>query len=185
LRTRRRSKRWPPMAFPPGRKSRADRASDIGGALQQKFDYIIVGAGSSGCVLPNRLSQDRSVAVLLIESGPPDTSPLIAMPRGIGKLLAAGNPHVWDYQVAPRVGLKPELWLKGRVLGGSSSVNGMVYVRGAPTDYDNWEALGCAGWGWRQMGPLFVALEDHELGAGEWRGVGGPLKVTLHPQGNV
>jgi choline dehydrogenase len=152
--------------------------------LQKKYDYIIVGAGSAGCVLANRLSEDRSLSVLLIESGPPDTSPLIAMPRGIGKLLAAGNPHVWDYQVAPRAGLKPELWLKGRALGGSSSINGMVYVRGAPADYDHWEALGCAGWGWRQMGPLFVALEDHELGAGEWRGVGGPLKVSVHPQGN-
>jgi len=153
--------------------------------LFQAYNYIIVGAGSAGCVLANRLSEDRSISVLLIESGPPDTSPLIAMPRGIGKLLAAGNPHVWDYQVAPRVGLKPELWLKGRVLGGSSSINGMVYVRGAPADYDNWEALGCAGWGWRQMGPLFVALEDHELGAGEWRGAGGPLKITVHPQGNA
>jgi choline dehydrogenase len=152
--------------------------------LQQKYDYIIVGAGSAGCVLANRLSEDRSLSVLLIESGPPDTSPLIAMPRGIGKLLAAGNPHVWDYQVAPQAGLKPELWLKGRALGGSSSINGMVYVRGAPADYDHWEALGCTGWGWRQMGPLFVALEDHELGAGEWRGVGGPLKVSVHPQGN-
>jgi choline dehydrogenase len=152
--------------------------------LVQKYDYIIVGAGSAGCVLANRLSEDRSSSVLLIESGPPDTSPMIAMPRGIGKLLAAGNPHVWDYQVAPQVGLPPELWLKGRTLGGSSSINGMVYVRGAPADYDNWEALGCTGWGWRQMGPLFVALEDHELGAGEWRGVGGPLKISVHPQGN-
>jgi choline dehydrogenase len=153
--------------------------------LERKYDYIIVGAGSAGCVLANRLSEDRSLSVLLIESGPPDTSPLIAMPRGIGKLLAAGNPHVWDYQVAPRVGLPPELWLKGRALGGSSSINGMVYVRGTPADYDHWEALGCPGWGWKHLGPLFVALEDHELGAAEWRGVGGPLKVSVHPQGNL
>jgi choline dehydrogenase len=165
-------------------ESDAGNMSDLGGALQQKYDYIIVGAGSAGCVLANRLSQDRSLSVLLIESGPPDSSPLIAMPRGIGKLLAAGNPHVWDYQVAPRIGLAPELWLKGRALGGSSSINGMVYVRGTPADYDNWEALGCTGWGWQHVGPQFVALEDHELGASEWRGVGGPLKVSVHPPGN-
>jgi choline dehydrogenase-like flavoprotein len=122
--------------------------------------------------------------VLLIESGPRDNSSLIAMPRGIGKLLASGNPHVWDYQALPRAGSAPELWLKGRTLGGSSSINGMVYVRGTPADYDQWEALGCPGWGWQHVGPLFVALEDHELGAGEWRGVGGPLKVSVHPQGN-
>jgi choline dehydrogenase len=152
--------------------------------LQQKYDYIIVGAGSAGCVLANRLSEDRTVSVLLIECGPPDTSPLIAMPRGIGKLLAAGNPHVWDYQAVPRAGLAPELWLKGRTLGGSSSINGTVYVRGAPADYDNWEALGCTGWGWRDIGPHFVALEDHELGAAEWRGAGGPLKISVHPSGN-
>jgi choline dehydrogenase len=152
--------------------------------LQQKYDYIIVGAGSAGCVLANRLSEDRAISVLLIESGPADTSPLIAMPRGIGKLLAAGNPHVWDYQAVPRAGLAPELWLKGRTLGGSSSINGTVYVRGAPADYDNWEALGCAGWSWQHIGPHFVALEDHELGASEWRGTGGPLKISVHPSGN-
>jgi len=152
--------------------------------MEQKYDYIIVGAGSAGCVLANRLSEDRTMSVLLIESGPPDASPLIAMPRGIGKLLAAGNPHAWDYQAVPRAGLSPELWLKGRTLGGSSSINGMVYVRGTPADYDHWAALGCTGWDWQHVGPLFVALEDHELGASEWRGVGGPLKVSVHPSGN-
>jgi choline dehydrogenase len=152
--------------------------------LQRKYDYIIVGAGSAGCVLANRLSEDRASSVLLIESGPADSSPLIAMPRGIGKLLAAGNPHVWDYQAVPRPGLEPELWLKGRTLGGSSSINGTVYVRGAPADYDNWEALGCTGWGWQNIGPHFVALEDHELGPSQWRGVGGPLKISVHPAGD-
>jgi choline dehydrogenase len=149
----------------------------------EKYDYVIVGAGSAGCVLANRLSEDRAVSVLLIESGPGDNSPLIAMPRGIGKLLVAGNPHVWDYQALPQPGLEPELWLKGRTLGGSSSINGTVYVRGAPADYDHWEAMGCAGWSWQHVGPLFVALEDHELGASAWRGAGGPLKVSVHPSG--
>ncbi|HXQ99811.1 MAG TPA: GMC family oxidoreductase N-terminal domain-containing protein [Pseudomonas sp.] len=145
------------------------------------YDYIIIGAGSAGCVMANRLSSDPSVTVLLIESGPDHSSPLIAMPRGIGKLLAPGNPHVWDYQASRGQGMTDELWLKGRAIGGSSSVNGMVYVRGAPADYDAWEAQGCAGWGWKDIGRQFVALEDHQLGSAQWRGAGGPLKVTVHP----
>jgi choline dehydrogenase-like flavoprotein len=151
--------------------------------LQNRYDYVIVGAGSAGCALANRLSEDRALSVLLIESGPSDKSPLIAMPRGIGKLLVSGNPHVWDYEASPQPGLTPELWLKGRTLGGSSSVNGTVYVRGAPADYDNWEAMGCTGWGWCDLGPHFVAMEDHELGASLWRGTGGPLRVSVHPSG--
>ncbi len=151
---------------------------------RESYDYIIVGAGSSGCVLANKLSADPSISVLLVEAGPDDSSPLIAMPRGIGKLLAPGNPHVWDYKVSPGGNAPEELWLKGRAVGGSSSVNGMVYVRGAPADYDAWEAAGCTGWGWEAMGRQFVALEDHQLGANAWRGKGGPLKVSVHPSGD-
>jgi choline dehydrogenase len=106
------------------------------------------------------------------------------MPRGIGKLLAPGNPHVWDYEVSPSGNQPKEVWLKGRAIGGSSSINGMVYVRGAPSDYDHWASLGCTGWGWDTMGRHFVALEDHELGKAEWRGADGPLKVSVHPSGN-
>jgi len=154
-----------------------------GASLKNQYDYIIIGAGSSGCVLANRLSADPAISVLLVESGPDDTSALIRMPRGIGKLLTPGNKHVWDYRISPRGNAPEETWLKGRAIGGSSSINGMVYVRGAPYDYDGWRDLGCTGWGWDEMSRRFVELEDHELGANETRGTGGPLKVSMHPNG--
>ena len=153
------------------------------GAADESYDYIVVGAGSSGCVLANRLSTDATVSVLLIESGPKDTSPLIAMPRGLGKMHQPGNPNVKFYSVGAGGNRPDETWFKGSTLGGSSSINGMVYARGAPTDYDGWEAGGCTGWGWRDIGPCFVELEDHELGASAvaGRGAGGPLRVSVHP----
>ena len=153
--------------------------------MNKRYDYIIVGAGSAGCVMANRLSACSSVSVLLIESGPDDKNAMIAMPRGIGKLLAPGNPHVWSYSASQGAGRGAEDWLKGRTLGGSSSVNGMVYVRGAPKDYDAWEAAGCTGWGWSNMGRHFVELEDHVLGAAPGRGAGGSLKVSVHPTGDA
>jgi choline dehydrogenase-like flavoprotein len=152
--------------------------------MNEQYDYIIVGAGSAGCVMANRLSALGTVSVLLIESGPEDKSPMISMPRGIGKLLAPGNPHVWDYKVSRGPGQAEDIWLKGRAIGGSSSINGMVYVRGAPEDYDAWEAAGCSGWGWNNMGRHFVELEDHVLGAAPGRGAGGHLKISVHPSGD-
>ncbi len=149
-----------------------------------EFDYIIVGAGSAGCVLANRLSEDRAVQVLLVESGPVDNHPFIEIPRAVPKLLSAGSKYISVYRVSPGGNRAPTAWAKGRGLGGSSSVNGMIYVRGHPADYDGWQALGCEGWGWEHMGPRFAELEDHELGGGDGRGAGGPLKVTLYPKGD-
>lgn len=143
------------------------------------FDYIIVGAGSSGCVVANRLSSDRNNRVLLVEAGPEDSSPLIRMPKGFGKLLADPR-HAWFYATEPELGSgnQPEYWVRGKTLGGSSAVNGMVYMRGQPQDYNHWEALGCKGWGWSTMAPYFKRMEDHALGADELRGIGGPLRVS-------
>ena len=152
--------------------------------MDSEFDYIIVGAGSAGCVMANRLSADSNVSVLLIESGPSDQSALIKMPRGIGKILEPGNSRVWDYQALPATGKPSELWLKGRTLGGSSSVNGMVYMRGAPADYDGWAAAGCEGWGWEHIQRQYLALENHILGPTAWRGENGPMGITVHPKGN-
>ncbi|WP_295959769.1 GMC family oxidoreductase N-terminal domain-containing protein [Rhodoferax sp.] len=149
-----------------------------------EFDYVIVGAGSSGCVLASELSRDPACRVLLLESGPPDTSPMVHMPRGIGKLLDRTNPHVWSYKASMGPGRGQEEWLKGRALGGSSSVNGMVYMRGLPSEYDDWAAAGCTGWGWSDIGRCYKAMEDHELGEAEWRGTGGPLKISMHPRDN-
>jgi choline dehydrogenase len=150
--------------------------------MSEIFDYIIVGAGSAGCVLAERLSQDADKRVLVVEAGGRDSSYLIHMPKGIGKIVLDPD-HVWRYPVEqPRIeSVAPtEVWVRGKVLGGSSSVNGMIYSRGHPEDYEEWGRRGGSGWNWETMKHAFMAIEDHELGTGDDRGVGGPLRISVN-----
>jgi choline dehydrogenase len=152
--------------------------------MDDQYDYIVVGAGSAGCALASRLCAERNSSVLLIESGPIDRSLFVRMPRGLGIIQNPGSKYIWEYDVDTGNGGPVERWYRGRTLGGSSSVNGMVYMRGAPIDYDGWAAMGCEGWSWDEVGRRFVELENHDLGAGAWRGAGGPLRLTTHPAGD-
>lgn len=145
-----------------------------------RFDYVIVGAGAAGCVLAYRLSEDPANSVCLIEAGPRDTHPFIAMPKGLAKVMADPK-HLWAHASEPDecTGGQSEVWVRGRVLGGSSSVNGMMYVRGQPADFDAIAELTSDDWNWERIGRAYAALESHELGAAETRGAAGPLKVTM------
>lgn len=146
---------------------------------EQVADYVIVGAGSAGCVVANRLSADPSVRVILLEAGGRDTNPWIHIP--VGYFRTMHNPAVdWCYRTEPDPGLNGRslAWPRGKVLGGSSSINGLLYVRGQRQDYDHWRQQGNAGWGWDDVKPLFLRAENQERGASADHGGDGPLSVS-------
>ena len=144
--------------------------------MPKVYDYIIIGAGSAGCVLATRLSEDPAVKVLLLEAGGKDTAKEIHVPAAFSKLFK--GPNDWAYYTGPepRLGNRNLYWPRGKVLGGSSSLNAMIYIRGHRADYDQWRELGNPKWG--DLLPYFKKSEDHEGGASEYHGVGGPLHVS-------
>lgn len=142
------------------------------------FDYIIVGAGTAGCVLANRLSKDPSKSVLLLEAGKKDNYFWIDIP--VGYLYTIGNPRTdWCFETEPEPGLNGRSigYARGKVLGGCSSINAMIYMRGQQSDYDHWAKLGNEGWGWSDVLPIFRRSEDYQHGADDFHGVGGELRV--------
>jgi choline dehydrogenase-like flavoprotein len=149
------------------------------------YDYVIVGAGSAGCVLAARLSEDPDVKVAVLEAGGPDTAPEIHTPAAFPAVFKSGLD--WDLFGEPEPGLgNRRLYMpRGRVLGGSSSINAMIYIRGNRADYDEWAAAGCEGWGYEDVLPYFKRAEDNERGEDAFHGAGGPLRVSdsrsMHP----
>jgi choline dehydrogenase len=150
--------------------------------MSETYDYVIVGAGSAGCVMANRLSADPDCRVLLLEAGPRDWNPFIHMPAGLARLVNFKSLN-WSYETEPEPNLNNRrlYWPRGRVLGGSSSINAMCYVRGHATDYDDWRDMGNQGWGFADVLPYFRRAEDQTRGASEMHGENGPLGVSdLH-----
>ena len=146
--------------------------------MSQAFDYIVVGAGSAGCVLADRLTEDPATSVLLIEAGVRDRSPNIKIPAAFAKQFHTKLDWDFSTEPEPHVDGRSLYVPRGKSLGGSSSMNAMLYVRGRPLDYDLWEEQGAAGWGWRDVLPYFLKSEDNVRGASEFHAAGGPLRVS-------
>jgi choline dehydrogenase len=145
-----------------------------------EFDFVIAGAGSAGCVLANRLSADSANRVLLLEAGPKDNSVLVRMPAGVGNLLTKPNKYNWGFETEGVAALnnRKDYWPRGKGLGGSSSINGMVYIRGHARDYDHWRQLGMDGWSFADVLPYFKRSETNETGGDDFHGGEGPLHVS-------
>jgi len=143
-----------------------------------EFDYIVVGAGSAGCAVASRLTENPKVAVLVVEAGPRDANPLFRMPKGFAKLMARPE-YTWNFPVAyADRRMRGEVWQRGKVLGGSSAINGMIYNRGNQADFDHLAELGNPDWGWDTMLAAYKSMEDNAFGASPTRGAGGPLHVS-------
>jgi choline dehydrogenase len=147
--------------------------------MTQEFDYIVVGAGSAGCVLAARLSEDPSTRVLLLEAGPADRSLWIHLPIGYGKTMWSPT-YNWCFHTDPDPNMNGRriYWPRGKTLGGCSSINGLIYIRGQREDFDHWAALGNAGWGYDEVLPYFIRAEGNERGSNPLHGGDGPLKVS-------
>ena len=155
--------------------------------MVQSFDFIVVGAGSAGCVLAEKLSADGRFTVAIVEAGGSDRRFFVQMPLGYGKTFHDPSLN-WCYRAEPDPGLagRSDYWPRGKILGGSGSINAMVWIRGAREDYDGWAAEGNPGWSFADCLPIFKGMEHNEAGADEWRGQSGPVHVGdvsmhLHP----
>ncbi len=147
--------------------------------MSEEFDYVIVGAGTAGCVVANRLSADGKTRVLLLEAGGSDRTVWIQLPIGYGRTFFDHRVNwMYDTQAVPGLNGRISYWPRGKVIGGSGSINAMVHVRGQPHDFDDWAAAGNTGWGWADVLPYFIKSEDHDHGRSEWHGAGGPQRVT-------
>ena len=152
-------------------------------AGEDSFDYIVTGAGSAGCVVAARLSESGRYRVLLLEAGGKDRNPWIHIPMGFSRVYAEPSVN-WMFESEPETQLNGRTLYqpRGKVLGGTSSINGMVYMRGNARDYDEWRQRGCDGWDYDSVLPFFRKAEHQERGANEFHGVGGPLRVSDQPR---